>query len=138
MRGGLGDRPARRGFDERPVFAAMFAGMFLLAMWFPFQRNPFMCSFKQISGYPCFTCGMTRSWIDHVHGQFVDGFVQSPLGTLLFWLAALFTVWTALRVAFRLPPLKFRFQRWESAGIWVFAVVAVMANWVYTILTGVA
>jgi len=116
----------------------MFAGMFLLARWFPFHRNPFLCSFKQITGYPCFTCGMTRSWIDQVDGRFMEGWAQSPLGSLLFFLALSFTAWTFVRLAFRLPPLDISMRRWEAAGLWALSATAVMANWVYTILTGVA
>ena len=138
MRIRLGERPLRRPFDERPIFAAMFAAMFVLARCFPFHRNPFMCSFKQISGYPCFTCGMTRSWIDQVHGRFVEGWLQSPLGSVLFFMALSFTAWTFVRLAFRLPSLDGSFRRWEGGAIWAMAAAAVMGNWVYTILTGVA
>jgi len=138
MRVRPGSRPARRPFDERPIFAAMFAAMFLLARWFPFHRNPFLCSFKQITGYACFTCGMTRSWVDQVHGRFAEGWAQSPLGSFLFFLALAFTVWTFLRLALRLPSLQLSVRRWEAGAIWALSALAVMANWVYTILTGVA
>ena len=138
MKIGLGPRPLRRVFDERPIFAVMFLGMFGMARWFPFQRNPYMCSFKQITGYPCFSCGMTRSWIHAVHGRLLEGIQQSPFGSFLFYLALAFTLWTVLRFALRLPSLKFRIARWESAGIWAFFVVALLGNWIYTIVFGMA
>lgn len=134
----LGPRPARRVFDERPIFAVMFLAMFVMARWFPFQRNPYMCSFKQITGYPCFSCGMTRSWVHAVHGQVIEGLQQSPYGSFLFLLALAFTLWTVLRFAFRLPSLKFALSRWESAAVWAFFVVGLIGNWVYTIITGMA
>jgi hypothetical protein len=138
MRISLGPRPPKRPFDERPIFAIAFLGMFVAALWFPFHRNPYMCSFKQITGYPCFSCGMTRSWIDQINGRIWDGIVQSPFGSLLCWLALAFTVWTVARVVLRLPSLKFQFKGWESVTLWTLAVVFLFANWIYTIMAGVA
>ena len=138
MRVALGARPVRRVWDERPVFAAAFLAIFALARVFPFHRNPYICSFKQITGYPCFTCGMTRSWVEQVHGHVWTGLVQSPLGSLLFFLALAFSLWTLARVALRLPPLTIRVKRWESAAFWGGGGAALLANWAYSILTGVA
>ncbi len=138
MRITLGPRPERRPFDERPIFAVAFIGMFIAATWFPFHRNPYMCSFKQITGYPCFSCGMTRSWVDQLNLQIWDGIVQSPFGSLLCWMAIAFTVWTVARLVFRLPSLKFHVRPWESATFWILGVVLLFGNWIYTIATGVA
>ncbi len=138
MRLGLKKRPERRGFDERLLFAAMFLALFGAARWFPFHRNPFICSFKQITGYPCFTCGMTRAWVDQVFGHPIEGIIQSPLGSMLFFMAFAFTAWTLVRWSFRLPSLRIRLSRGESAGIWIGSVVALVANWLYAALTGVA
>ncbi len=138
MSPGLRPRPVRREWDERALFAALFAVAFAAAAWFPFHRNPYICSFKQITGYPCFTCGMTRAWVHQVHLEPILGIVQSPLGSLLFFLAAGFTLWTAVRIAFRLGSLRLGLTRHEKTGLWVAGVVVFLANWLYTILTGVA
>jgi len=134
----LGPRPAKRTLDERLAFAVLFFSAFLAAWWFPFHRNPYICSFKQVTGYPCFTCGMTRSWVHHIHLEVLHGFVQSPLGSLLFVLALAFTVWTAIRLAFRLGSLRFGWTDRDKVVLWVGGVVLFLGNWLYTILTGVA
>ncbi len=138
MRLTWGPRPLRRHLDERPAFAAVFLILFLAARFFPFHRNPYICSFKQVTGYPCFTCGMTRSWVEQVHGHLFQGLFQSPYGSMLFFLALAFTVWTGLRLAFRLPTLSLRFTRLENYVVWGGALVLLLVNWVYTVLAGVA
>jgi hypothetical protein len=138
MRIEWGPRPLRRQLDERPAFAAVFVVLFGLAAFFPFHRNPYICSFKQVTGYPCFTCGMTRSWIDHVHGHVLHGLAQSPYGSMLFFLALGFTLWTVARLALRLPSMRFRLSRAENFVVWGGALVLLGVNWVYTVLTGMA
>ncbi len=134
----LGPRPPRRRWDERVLFATLFLGLFALARWFPFYRNPFTCTFKQLSGYPCFTCGMTRSWVLQIHGRLVDGAIQSPGGSLLFWLAMGFTLWTAARMAFRLPSLRFDLHPWTVRALWIIGIAAFLGNWLYSMISGVA
>jgi hypothetical protein len=134
----LGPRPPKRHWDERALFALMFSGLFVLARWFPFYRNPYTCTFKQLGGYPCFTCGMTRAWVLQIHGRLVDGLVQSPGGSLLCWLAMGFTIWTIVRLAARLPSLKFDLHPWTTRTIWIVSVTAFFANWLYSIISGVA
>ncbi len=41
------------------------------------------CTFKQIFGIPCPNCGMTRSVLMSLHGQFGDAFRLNPAGPLL-------------------------------------------------------
>lgn len=138
MRLGLKPRPDRRRIDERLLFAAMFAVLFGAARWFPFHRNPFICSFKQVTGFPCFTCGMTRAWVHQVFGHVIEGIVQSPLGSALFFMAFAYTAWTVVRWIFRLPSLRIRLSRAEVTGLWIGGVVAILANWFYASLTGTA
>ena len=120
------------------LLAGMFLVTYVLALWFPFHRNPYICSFKQVTGYPCFTCGMTRSWVHQIHLEVWQGWVQSPLGSFLFFLSLAFTVWTVVRVVFRLPPLRFNLTGRDKLVLWIGGVTLFMGNWLYTILTGVA
>lgn len=138
MRLRLGPRPQRRAIDLRLAAAASIWIVFALARFFPFHRNPYICTFKQITGYPCFTCGMTRSWVEQVHSHPIDGIVQSPFGSLLFFLALLWSVWTFVRVALRLPPLRLTMPQRQNLALWIGVLLLLAANWVYTILTGVA
>ncbi len=138
MRLRLGPRPERRAIDLRLAAAAGLLILFGLARFFPFHRNPYICTFKQITGYPCFTCGMTRSWVDHVHGEVLGGLIQSPFGSLLFFTALAWSLWTLARVALRLPPLRLTMPHRQNLALWLGVLLLLAANWLYTILTGVA
>jgi hypothetical protein len=53
------------------------------------------CSFKQQTGYPCPTCGMTRSVVLSLHGNLKEAVAINPTGTValfgvLFFIAAMF------------------------------------------------
>ena len=41
------------------------------------------CGFKRLFGFPCPTCGLTRSVIHTLHGQFGEAWQLNPAGLLL-------------------------------------------------------
>ena len=51
------------------------------------------CSFYSLTGYPCLTCGMTRSFYSFSHGDFISAFQYHPIGPVLF----LYLVWIAIK-----------------------------------------
>jgi hypothetical protein len=55
------------------------------------QPLPTLCLMRSVLGVRCPGCGLTRSWIDLLHGHWRDSFVQHPFGavTLLYVLAQL-------------------------------------------------
>lgn len=45
------------------------------------------CSFREVTGYPCSTCGMTRSWVWGIRGHIWKALTYSPAGfTLMAWM----------------------------------------------------
>jgi hypothetical protein len=45
------------------------------------------CSFKEATGLPCPSCGMTRSWVHLARGHVLQSFTYNAAGTLLLaWL----------------------------------------------------
>lgn len=55
------------------------------------ERAPVTCLFRRVTGYPCPSCGLTRSWQAVAHLQFADGVGYHPMGPLTvlgaMWLA---------------------------------------------------
>jgi hypothetical protein len=45
--------------------------------------NNLPCLFKQLTGRPCFTCGMTSGWLELWHGHFAAAWQSNPLVYLL-------------------------------------------------------
>jgi len=62
---------------------------------------PGTCSFIELTGWPCPSCGMTRSWIHSARGNVVTGFLFNPAGALLFWWLMVGGVLGTVRLATR-------------------------------------
>lgn len=45
--------------------------------------GPVICPFRLLTGLPCPTCGMTRSWVHALHGQWSDSWGSNAFGLLL-------------------------------------------------------
>ena len=112
------------GASPALLFRLACAALLAYARW-P-SDFAFHCTFKTLTGLPCATCGTTRAWIHFAHGDVGAAVVQSPLGSVLFVVAALVVV-------FGPPP---RTWRAGVAPLWIAAGFAL--NWIYSLATGVA
>ena len=127
----------RRAWREtRILWGAAALGLLALA---PFGSRlaafSIACPFRSLFGLPCPTCGATRSALALARFDFVHALVHYPLPTL-GWigligggLLALASV--LLRIEVPEPPR--RLASWQIAAI----VLALLANWAYSIATGV-
>jgi hypothetical protein len=73
---------------------AAAAGALLAAVVLPdriARDGPVLCLFRRVTGRPCPSCGLTRSWQAIGHGRIDDGVTAHPFG-LLTMLAA---IWLA-------------------------------------------
>ncbi len=80
------------------------AGMLGIAAIWPFfpAHPPNVCPLRSLTGIPCPFCGMTRSVVAAVHGDFVTSLRYNPAGILVVAIAiAMLVGWRTERV--RLP-----------------------------------
>jgi len=118
----------------------LFVGLILLRVaawadasqvWLFGRQLNWGCWFKEHYGFPCPTCGMTRSVILTMHGDFNNAFLLNPAGPFL--IAGLLLV--AL-IALRLPMagLKEIKSRQLALGLslygWVFVCV-MLGQWTF-------
>jgi len=118
----------------------LFLGLILLRIaawadanqvWLFGRQLNWGCWFKEHYGFPCPTCGMTRSVILTMHGDFHNAFLLNPAGPFL--IAGLLLV--AL-IALRLPMagLKEIKSRQLALGLslygWVFVCV-MLGQWTF-------
>ena len=118
----------------------LFLGLILLRVaawadanqvWLFGRQLNWGCWFKEHYGFPCPTCGMTRSVILTMHGDFHNAFLLNPAGPFL--IAGLLLV--AL-IALRLPMagLKEIKSRQLALGLslygWVFVCV-MLGQWTF-------
>lgn len=93
------------------------------------------CYFHRLTGYPCVTCGATRSVLALVHGHLFDALRLNPLiGALglaggIYWPAA-WVLWIARsprpRLAFRAP--------WIRRVWWCLFLVGLTGQWAFLII----
>ena len=127
----------RRAWRElRLLWGAVALAILALAPFSSlFTRFSVGCPFREFTGYPCPACGTTRAAIALSHFDFLRALQTFPLptvgwitligGGLLAGLSAL------LKIEVPEPPRTLR--TWQS----ILIVAAILANWIYSIATGV-
>lgn len=93
------------------------------------------CWFKQRLGFPCPTCGMTRSFLLSLQGQFTEAAALNPagpllvLGLVLFSLALLFLMFYRRRRTSLAAGAVHRRIRLGASVYGSFLVVVLFAHW---------
>lgn len=74
----------------------------LISRFFPFDRLPVLCVFRLVTGYPCPTCGLTRSIVAIMHFDLIKAVHMNPFGFLIvgglavWWVVSLYEMATGL------------------------------------------
>ena len=111
----------------------VIASISLRQLWL--ALTPFLprCTFRRLTGLPCPTCGSTHAAVALLHGRLFAALAANPLVTILgvaFALGGLIApVWALARGP--VPAVSGRLPVWVR----VLAVVVILVNWAYLILT---
>lgn len=126
--------------------ALLFLGVVVLGLSFAFPTLKsqgmwlsFPCVFYKVTGLPCLTCGLTRSFAFTAHGRFSDAFGMHLLGPILFMGVAAFTAYlsasllTGRRIRIHVSPRARRIVFWCFLGIllacWVLKIAFMRGSW---------
>ena len=120
------------------VGLVLVAGVAALRM-VPERYQPgYPCTFHRITGYPCLTCGGTRTARCLGRLEFRQGLATNPLVAAWLILALPHAAWVLASRAWRLPRPRLRAEsardRWLQWGL---VAAAVAANWAYLVYAGV-
>ena len=105
------------------------------------SHNDFgVCIIKEASGYPCPSCGSTRSVMSIIHGDFVDALYWNPIGVILVIILAVTPFWLIFDlVSGKDSVLKFYHNIEHVFSQRKYAIPAiglVIANWIWNFYKG--
>ena len=127
-------RPLHRDeFDHELVWLVISVVAFAAgALWLRFGLPTMRCPFLAMTGYPCLTCGATRSSIAFAHGHFAAAVNWNPLATLGLCALVLFDVYALVVLLARTPRLRMvDWSAGEKTLVRTGAVSLLLLNWAY-------
>jgi hypothetical protein len=99
-----------------------------------------VCLFKKATGFPCPSCGTTRSIQSLIEGNFLEALHWNPFGVVVFCIMLISPVWILIDMANRKSSFLLGYSRIEnlfrSKWLAVPAIALVAANWVWNIIKG--
>ena len=108
----------------------------LVARFVPVARLPFWgCAFREMTGWPCPGCGLTRAADRISHLNFAGAWDANPLGTIAAVGFLVAIVLSALHLALRMPLPSVRLTATERTGGYVLLALAVLLNWSWVVMT---
>lgn len=104
----------------------------LTAFWFAFSLPWPRCTFHDLTGLPCLTCGATRAAVQFFHGNFLSALKWNPLAFAGLGVVSVFDGYAALVLATRAPRLRItQVTCSEKNLVRALAVTALILNWYY-------
>jgi hypothetical protein len=90
------------------------------------------CSFRQLTGLPCPTCGATRSALSLLHGNLAAAWQRNPLMFVCYAGALILDLYCVGVLLFRFPRVRlFGVPSKVKRGLYLLTMVAIAANWIY-------
>lgn len=130
-------RMSRDRLDHERIWAAVGLALGVMGLVFPLEGVRVRCPFKVLTGWPCATCGMTRSFIHLRQFDLVGALAANPLIAVLALFAVAYCIYAWIAVLFRTRRIRISVtRRWEPTVIRVLVVAAVLGNWLYLIWMG--
>jgi phosphatidylserine synthase len=96
-----------------------------------------VCIFKNVTGYPCPSCGTTRAVTLLSQGKMEESLWVNPFGILVALIMTIFPLWMVLDVIFKKETL-FKYYKKTEATIrkpWLASILIllVLLNWIWNI-----
>lgn len=108
--------------------AAIAGAVGWLALALPWPKCPFLA----VTGFPCLTCGATRSAITFLHGNIVAAAGWNPLAFAVLCVVIALDLYAAIVVIGRMPRLRIIDWSVTEKNVVRIAVICLLAlNWIY-------
>jgi len=112
-----------------------------LAMFRGVDSKFTVCPIKNISGYPCPSCGSTRSVLMLMEGNLTSAINANPFGIIIFLVLMIGPIWLIFDYGFKKESLWKFYQDAEAfirkKRVAIFLIVLVLANWIWNLNKGI-
>jgi hypothetical protein len=106
-----------------------------LSLWLSAGLATPRCAFRALTGFPCLTCGVTRSAWQFLHGHFLTSLRFNPLAFLGYCVITIFDLYAMVVLITRTPRLRLtNFTRIEKCAGRILVVALLCGNWLYLLL----
>jgi len=107
----------------------IFAFLLAARVYNPFESRLITCHFKELTGYECPTCGLSRSIYSLISLNIADSISYNPLGiVLILWLFALLTKFAAELISKQEIIIPVTKSSWKL--IIIFLLLLVFSTWI--------
>lgn len=104
------------------------------------QYTPNVCLIKQITGFPCPSCGTSRSVLALTDGNFQHAIMTNPLGFIVFAIMLILPLWMLFDLATKRSSMHICYLKSEEAlkqkMIAIPLICLALINWIWNINKG--
>lgn len=112
-----------------------------LYLWYsifsPDKYNLTVCIIKNVTGYPCPSCGTTRAMQLLFQGDFIESLKMNPFGIIVAILMTIAPIWIAIDLVFKKDTFFHSYKRTEviirTKWLAVLLIILVLLNWIWNI-----
>lgn len=98
------------------------------------------CFFKNLTGYPCPSCGVTRSVAQLFRGNFLEALYMNPLGLLVFIIITTVPPWIIADLLLKKASFWFFYKKAEvwfmQKKIFILFAALIILNWIWNSIKG--
>lgn len=125
----------QRGTELGIIYGSIAVLALAAARFLPVLQIAPSCAFKVLTGFPCPTCGSTRSMVHLAHAEFTAAFAMNPLICTVFFAAVFTLLYGTSAFLFRFPRITICLSELEKRTIRAAAGMALLLNWFYLIFS---
>lgn len=121
------------------LLLACFSGYLYLyyALFFSYQPGFSFCIIKNVTGFPCPSCGTTRAIDLLLNKEFTQSLLMNPFGIIVGSGMLIVPFWILIDLIFKRETFYLAYKKTEkkiqTKGIAIFLILLVVCNWIWNI-----